>query len=129
MKARLALSLLLVVAAVGGCRTAPIHNPTDVLLPVPPNATQEDVGNAIRRAAASLGWAVQDTGPGEMTAMLDVRRHRADILISYTATSYSIRYRYSENLQAEGDTIHRRYNTWIQNLEARIRQQASAIGT
>nr|WP_256834309.1 hypothetical protein [Pseudomonas oleovorans] len=51
------------------------------------------------------------------------RDHQAEITIPYSASSYSIRYRDSQNLGYKNGKIHRNYNKWIHNLDRSIQQE------
>ena len=44
----------------------------------------------------------------------------AEVRITYTATSYDIKYDSSLNLQASGGKIHKNYNRWVRNLDKDI---------
>jgi hypothetical protein len=45
--------------------------------------------------------------------------------IFYTATTYSIQYRSSINLDESGGQIHKNYNGWISNLVKGINTQTA----
>ena len=87
------------------------------------NPTLEDVAAAIQRAGAGLGWQMQSTAPGRMIGTLSLRNHQAVVDVSYTPKTYSISYKTSNNLDADGKTIHGNYNGWIQNLDKAIQTQ------
>ena len=62
------------------------------------------------------GWTPIMDGKGMIRASILVRgRHFADIEIPFTQRSYSIIYRYSENLDYDEkrQRIHRNYNKWV----------------
>jgi len=120
---------VLIVLLVGACRTKPILNVADAPLATPPGATLEDVGAAVRRAGAGLGWEMQETGPSEMKGTLNLRKHVAVVNIRYTLRSVSIVYVSSENLKSNGTSIHRNYNNWVNNLRARIQEEVSLGAT
>lgn len=50
----------------------------------------------------------------------------AEVRITYTATSYDIKYDSSLNLQASGGKIHKNYNRWVRNLDKDIQLNLSA---
>jgi hypothetical protein len=96
--------------------------------------TIEQVKSAI--IAGSLRqriWTVSPVSQGVMTATLNVRdKHTAVVDISYTAKSFSIKHRESNQLLYEKDEngveqIHRNYNRWIQGLRQNITQEVLAI--
>ena len=119
---RLLAGLLVLGLVQAACTTVPIMDPPPANLPPNPARTEADVGNAIKQAATELGWEVQDDGPGRMTATLHLRSHTAVVTIPYDANSYDIEYAESVNLDQQGDRIHRNYNSWVKNLDARIRK-------
>jgi hypothetical protein len=118
--ASMATAALLMV----GCRTAPILNVKDAPVNVP--AGQKDslatVENAILRAGNGLGWQMKVEKPGLIVGTLNLRTHMAVVDIPFTATKYSILYKNSVNLEQQGDTIHKNYNGWVENLDQAIRR-------
>jgi hypothetical protein len=56
---------------------------------------------------------------------LNLRTHTAMVDIPFTASTYSIVYKSSVNLDQQGATIHQNYNGWVQNLDQAIRRQLS----
>jgi hypothetical protein len=117
------------VLAVAGCTTAAIYNVENAPVMVPPGktVTMNDVQTAILRAGGALGWQITPDTPGHLTGRLALRTHVAVVDIAHDTNSYSIRYRESTNLQAEGGMIHKNYNGWIQNLEKGIRTQLQLL--
>ena len=117
--------LLLVVLA--GCRSAPIRDVDKS--PVPPGATEEQVQKAIMSAGNSLGWQMKVKEPGLIFGSLAVRNHLAEVDIPYSSKSYSIRYKSSSNLDYNPTdrTIHKNYNSWIQNLDTAIRSRMATL--
>jgi hypothetical protein len=65
--------------------------------------------------------------PGEIQGVLKVRSHEAVVDIKYDTFDYSIVYADSHNLKYEDGNIHKRYNSWVQQLERLIRQKAAAV--
>ncbi|MGH6624128.1 MAG: hypothetical protein ACREBN_09160 [Burkholderiaceae bacterium] len=117
----------LVVAAVllASCRTVPIYNVKDA--PVNTAAGQASslaaVEQAIVRAGNQLGWTMKVETPTLITGTLNLRTHAAVVSIPFSTTSFSILYKSSANLDQQGDSIHKNYNSWVQNLEKAIRAQ------
>jgi hypothetical protein len=121
--------MVMIVAA--GCRSgAPIYNVVDA--PIVTSVGQErslaDVRKAIIEAGKQLNWAMVETQPGVITATQNVRSHQAVVDIKYDTKKYSITYKNSSNLKynADGQTIHANYNSWIQNLDNAIRSRLSS---
>lgn len=75
-------------------------NVTNAVVAAPANKTvsADDVKAAIIRACTVLGWQVADRGPGVLMATLVLRTHTAVVEIPYSATSFSILYKSSINL-------------------------------
>jgi hypothetical protein len=90
----------------------------------------EEVQKAIIAAGARLGWQMAVAKPGEIIGTLNIRSHQAVVSIPYTTKNYSIIYKDSTNLKynAEKQTIHENYLTWIQRLDGAIRTRLTAAG-
>ena len=124
MKLGLALALSFVLAFVAACTSRPIMNVNDAPVVTSGKAvTTQDVQTAIVRAGSSLGWVMTPVRPGLVSGRLDLRTHTAMIEVPYDTKSYSIRYKESSNLNAEGGNIHKNYNGWIENLDRNIRAE------
>lgn len=122
--------VVLGVVALAGCTTlAPINNVDNVTVSTQATKplTPDQVRGAIVRAGATLGWVMKDAGPGRLQGTLLLRTHQADVEIPYSASSYSITYKSSVNLQESGGKIHKNYNGWILNLTRGINAQLAAI--
>lgn len=123
MRRRSFLGAGLALPALAGC-TRPVHN-------VPPQAfanpgTLEARAVQIERAGTGLGWQMVPVRPGVTRATLNLRTHVAVAEVTYDADRFAIRYVDSVNLQYDGTSIHRNYNSWIRNLEQAISQQPPA---
>ncbi|EPR1454844.1 hypothetical protein ACU0QN_003585 [Citrobacter koseri] len=113
-----------VVGALAGCaRTAPIDQ---VHSSVSAGHTQEQVKNAILKAGVQRQWIMSEVGPGVIKGRQQTRNHVAEVRITYSATSYDIKYDSSLNLQASGGKIHKNYNRWVHNLDKDIQVNLSA---
>lgn len=121
-------ALVIAVAALGGCTTAPIMQVNDsaVATATGKRLSNDQVRSAIVRAGAALGWQMQDEGPNKLVGTLNLRNHTAVVEIPYSSTSYSIKYRSSVNLHEKDGNIHKNYNGWIQNLTRGISAQLAA---
>jgi hypothetical protein len=111
------------VLALSGCRSAPIMNVSDA--PITANRSMQQVEQAIVDAGRSLGWQMSPQGPGRVQGNLVLRTHRATVDVLYSAKSYSIVYKDSDNLHYDGKSIHKNYNGWIENLDRAIRVRLS----
>jgi hypothetical protein len=111
-----------------GCANQPLKNVIDS--PVTTSgkqATMEDVKKAIVTAGTALGWKLTDVAPGKMVGLLDLRKHSATVDIAYDTKKYSINYKDSTDLKYDGSTIHKNYNSWVQNLDKGISKQLGLI--
>ncbi|HUT50341.1 MAG TPA: hypothetical protein VM325_13445 [Alphaproteobacteria bacterium] len=128
------LSTLITVAAGGNAnaRMQPIHNIVDAPLPARPGVTMRQIERAIISAGSVRGWAVRPVSPGQLIAILNIRRHTAEVTISYTPKRFSITYKTSHNLlyrkSGETEYIHRNYNSWVRFLRNDITRTVGLIG-
>lgn len=67
------------------------------------------------------------SGSGRDKARQQSRDHVAEVRITYTASSYDIKYDSSFNLQASGGKIHKNYNRWVRNLDKDIQLNLSRV--
>jgi hypothetical protein len=86
----------------------------------PPQATQEERGEQIKRAGAGLGWTMKEAGPGRLNAVLLQGNQRAVVDIHFDVTSFTIVYADSAGLQYDGSRIDPLYNDWVERLEDAI---------
>lgn len=111
-----------------GCTTKPIYNVTAApVSTTKPNATLDDVRQAILRAGGTMGWQMTPDTPGHMLGTLALRGHTAVVDINYNPKTYSITYKDSTGLDADGTRIHNNYNGWIQNLDRAIQAQLRVL--
>lgn len=68
-----------------------------------------------------------EKAPGHIVGTLRLRSHQAVVDILYYTEIYSITYLDSLNLKYDGKSIHKNYNSWIQNLSNGIHAQISSI--
>lgn len=125
------LWLCLLVALIACSRLQPIENIT--LEPLPAGSERldlEQIEAAIIRAGAKRDWILQAEEPGRLRGTYSPRDHRAEVLVAFDRRHFSIEYADSRNLLQEGDSIHRNYNRWVNNLRHDIRAEvASLTGT
>lgn len=130
----LGLALLsLAVAGIGaGCdqyRTAPLVRSAPVALSRP--ADPRTMEWAIEVSLARRHWTVLEHSGNSYVARLSERVHQVDVKITYDTGGFAIRYLDSVNLLYESDghgheTIHRKYLTWMKNLEDDIRTRVAS---
>jgi hypothetical protein len=123
----LVLAGIVVVAFLGGCRTAGVRNISEAPVNANKPVTQEDVQKAIVRAGTILNWQMKPVKPGLIVGTLYLRDHMAMVDINYDTKTYSITYKDSSNLKYDGTNIHKNYNGWIDNLDRGIRTQLSNL--
>ncbi len=118
----LAAGAVAAAVTLAGCTTPP-HNVSDGKIPRTMPVAQ--IRAAIVSAGVALGWQMADVRPGLLHATFKQRDHAAVVNVSYTATAYSIVYKNSTTLGEKDGQIHKNYNDWIQNLDARIQAELS----
>ncbi len=122
---RFALCLVLVSLVLGGfgCTSQRIMNVNDTLLPTRADGsthTMAEVQTAILQGCNQRGWAATVVSDGVIKASLRIRAYAAIVKIEYSPTAISILYEDSSNLHHHGDSIHRNYNRWVNNLYGAI---------
>lgn len=88
-------------------------------------ATAEQIRAALQAAGGQRGWQITPAGAGKAVAVLNVRgKHSVTADVAYGNGQYSIKYRDSTNMNydAGANSIHPKYNAWVQTLidETRI---------
>lgn len=90
-------------------------------------ATRESVREAILSALAARRWAIEREGPDGIvasTALGSNGANGATVHVEYDDRSYSIHYLDSSpSLRFNGTTIHRKYNSWVEQLNRSIRAE------
>jgi hypothetical protein len=128
--APLILSALL-AAGPASARDEPIVNPSDIPISWSKarEPTLEEIGRAIVKGCSVRGWSCGITRPGEIRAVLHVRKHMAESRIDYDTKTFSVTYVDSHELLYDPvkKEIHRKYNGWVNNLIADINTAISAI--
>ena len=132
MSSKLLNSVILSAVAILliACAPTPIRNIENALINVSSSSYDlSDVTKAIQRAGIGLGWQMKEETPGHIVGTLNVRRHIAVVDITYTLDNYSVNYKDSSNLKYNpgANSIHRNYNSWVQNLINAINVQLVTI--
>jgi hypothetical protein len=127
LKKTIFIFMIVLTLALVGCRTAPVYNVTDAPVASSTSVQANDVKKAILTAGAGLGWQMKEVEPGHIVGSLFLRKHSAIVDIPYSATSYSIQYKDSTELDYDGTNIHQNYNGWIQNLDRAIKAGLSVM--
>ncbi len=120
----------ILVLLLSACAPMPVQNVENA--PVNVSSTNydlSDVTKAIQRAGSGLGWQMKEQTPGHIVGTLHLRTHMAAVDVTYTLDDFSINYKDSSNLKYNpgSKTIHKNYNSWIQNLSNAITVQMSSI--
>jgi hypothetical protein len=120
--------LSLTLALLAGCRSEAVYNVdnAEVVASVN-NVSEADVKKAIMRAGGGLGWVMKAKNEGLIVGTLSLRKHVAVVDIDYSAKSYSITYKNSQELGYDGTNIHKNYNGWVQNLHRAIQTQLNLL--
>ncbi len=80
-----------------------------------------EIRQAIIKAGLKKKWVMEETKPGEITGRLNPGRYSVEVAIPYSTKNYSILYRNSTGLKANGQKIHRKYKRIINELQNAIR--------
>ena len=125
----IAIAIATALLAVSACVQHPIYQVQDaqVVTTSGKALTNAQVRQAIVTAGTALGWTVVEAQPGKLEGTLNLRTHTAVVDIPYSATAYSIVFKRGDNLNVEGDKIHKNYNGWVQNLDRGIRTELSRL--
>ena len=109
------LLLAITASAIMACSsfTQPISKPE---ASVPAGLSTKTVSATIVKSLQDRDWIVKSNKNGVINAVLIVRGHKAIIDIPYNNRSFAILYKDSENLKANGNNIHNKYNHWVNNL-------------
>lgn len=126
LRRTLVVGLVLGLAVLAGCRGAPIREVDAAPVVSAKPLSNEQVEAAILRAGSGLGWRIAKQSPGKMMGTLALRSHVAVVDITYSPKTYSIKYKDSTNLDYTGNSIHKNYNGWIENLENAIRRELAS---
>jgi hypothetical protein len=107
--------------------------------------TQEQIKQAIEEGAERVGWRTKDVGNDKILALYQIRVHTVSVEITYSDTSYDIRYKSSgqmkvfcseadkqaaRNIKVTGEEacpgfadplyIHGNYAKWVNTLKQSI---------
>ena len=112
------LGVAALAIALAGCSSAPIKVYGG---DIPAGLTKQQVKVAIGKSLLARKWAVNE-GDNVVYGTINVRSHTAKIKVPYSASRYELVYSDSTNLKGdlENGTVHKRYNTWIRNLQTDI---------
>lgn len=117
----------LMLAFVAGCTSKPVMAPKELLV-VGHSYSNEEIQQAILKAAAERGWTVRRATPGLVQADITVRNtFFAAVDIRYSLSNFRIDYRDSRNLDYNDGKIHRNYNRWVYNLDKSIMRELQRI--
>lgn len=120
------VGFLLAVSPVWAAK--PIMNMIDEPVPVTLDGSPRDIDEvktAIINGCRRKGWTPVLDGEDQVKCSINVRVHYAEVLIPFSAKSFSIIYSDSRELDynPKKERIHRNYNRWVANLAATIRQE------
>jgi hypothetical protein len=123
------LALLPLLAAVG-CRpqNAYIRVPEYHLTTPATQLTQQQMGQAIRLGCLAAGWGVVNEAAGQTLCQVISGGHDATVAIAYDGAHYIIEhYESSPGVGYDGETIHHRYNFWVDRLDRNIKAEIAKI--
>ncbi len=121
------LVLACMMVLVVGCKsTIPVRDyMNEPLVQYGDNAksTMKSVEKSIVKGAVMLGWNTVVNSDSQITATLNIRKHKLVVDIFYDEKSFSVKYKDSVNLKYNGRKIHRQYANWVTNLIRSIKAQ------
>lgn len=113
-----------VTLSLAACKTIPVRDyDHQITSSANKQLTKKDVEKAIVSACQQRGWMCKATSEGTIAGLLDVRKHQVKIDIVYDEKSYSLKYKDSMNMKYDGDSIHKKYGQWMNNLSRSIDNQ------
>lgn len=95
--------------------------------PVPGGLSDAQIEQGIIQAGAQRGWVIEPVAAGLLLGTLNIRTHTVRVDIRYTASTYSITYKDSENIKFRNGRIHGAFNKWVRKLNADIQQALKII--
>lgn len=112
-------AIILVVASVllTGCFVKQIYNVDNRTFSTEAKLPLGTVKQNIKIIGADRGWLFEDVAPGHMIGKIGDLKHNAKVDIFYTEKTFSLKYLDSYNLKKNNNTIHFRYNRWIEFFE------------
>jgi len=116
---------ILILVLLSGCGAPKILNVSEPLKFSQLSMSQME--SAIVAAAKKTGWKLTKDKNGHFSALLRKNDYVAKVSISFSPNLYSIDYVDSQNLEHEGDTIHKAYNGWVNNLSRHIKSNIRKI--
>ena len=120
------------VFAIAACNlnVKPVYNVDRASFNSPEPLTEAQATEAILNAGSKLGWNMVEVESGLIRGDINVRgKHDASVAVSFDGQGYSINYNDSQNLKYDPETgsIHKNYNSWVQNLERQIRIESGSV--
>ncbi|MDJ0812436.1 MAG: SHOCT domain-containing protein [Woeseiaceae bacterium] len=135
MKKILIATLLVACFALSPAEAARINSLENLVIPERTDGsrfTLEEVQALIMQGCTRRQWTPEYEGDSVITCSILVRgRHFVKVEIPFNELDYSILYRDSDQMDYNEakQTIHRKYNGWVNNLQAMIaRQFQDAVG-
>jgi hypothetical protein len=106
------------LTACGAGQATDIYNAKDIKI-TQKYVEVKEIEKAIVAAGVKRGWIIEKIGEGKMKGTLNIRKHVAEIFVTYDKEKFNIEYADSKNLHYDpkDKTIHKNYNSWIRNLE------------
>lgn len=113
--------------ALSACGGGSILNDQSTFTTASQSATLEQVKRTIITAAAIKGWRPKLGSPGHIFAYRRQAGKTAKVDISYTSSSFNIKYVDSDNMQYTGSSISSTYTEWVDELRDEIKARLSRL--
>lgn len=115
------------VVALSACGGGSILNDQSSFSTASQNATLDQVKRTIITASAIKGWRPKLGSPGHILAYRRSSGKTAKVDISYTTSSFNIKYVDSDNMGYTGSSISSTYTDWVDELSDEIKERLSRL--
>jgi len=119
---RISLILFLSLFFAGCPMRAPIKTTNTDIKELANNLSVQQIERSIYKAATELGWRLHRIRDGYLVGDYSVEQYLVSVDIKYTQNDYEISHNNSKNLRYDGKKILSPYNTWIEELDERIKK-------
>jgi hypothetical protein len=112
----------------GSCTATPLITPMQMgfVAPKTQDASRR-IEKAITMALTERGWRIESQQPGAMIVVLNVRSHMIKVKLVYGSNRILAYYMDSENMDFDGEMIHKKYHVWIDLLFRSMRKYLATV--
>jgi len=117
------LSIAAVFILTIGCTTAPMQY--EMSTDVQKNLSKEQLESAVVKAALKRNWTIQKGTENEFFAKMQLRQHMVEVKLKLQPGRVDAEYVDSENMDYDGEKIHKKYYMWVDKLLADIKKNSN----